>query len=765
MQLVVHAPFGQRINRAWGLALRKRFCVRFDFELQAAANDDAILLSLGPQHSFPLDEVFGYVSTRQARRLVEQSVLYTPMFPTRWRWNATRALAVRRQNGAKRVPPYVQRLRSDDLLAAVFPEHVGCQENVTGPLEVPDHALVRQALEDCLNEAMDVPGLIDVLERIEHGAIRLHARDTTEPSPMAHEIVSGKPYTYLDDAPIEERRTRAVALRRALPEDARELAALDPDAIARVREEARPDPRDAEELHEALMSFVAIAAPYARVWAHWLDELASAGRAARLDLPDGPIWFAAENVRLVHELFPEAQAPALDLPTGAAQVVEDREEARRLLLRGHSEVSGPVTAEELARRTGIMPADVAGGLQQLEAGGFLLRGKFSPGASTPEYCDRRLLARIHRYTLERLRREIDPVSAQDLMRFLLRWQHLAPTSRLEGRGQLRTAIEQLQGFEAPAAAWEEELLRPRMVEYRPNWLDELCLSGEAAWGRLTPRRAPANGNGRAAAATRATPITLANRGQMPALVAAVRGAGQPTRDVPQAGAAGEILEVLRHRGALFVDEIARVTGRLPADVESGLRELIGWGYVTSDGFQGLRALVTPARRTAARRGGPRRASQTTAPAGRWDALVEPDPGGMDEEGQAETIVAVLLQRYGVIFRDLVRHESFTVPWRYLLRALRRLEARGVVRGGRFVSGFAGEQYALPEAVSGLRRTRRQPTSGERLRISATDPLNLTGTVLPGPRIPAQAGCWIELVDGVPSHADRETPREQLAAIS
>ena len=755
MQLVVHAPFGQRVNRAWGLALRKRFCVRFDFELQAAANDDAILLSLGPQHSFPLEETFRYVTSGNVARSLQQAILYVPLFPTRWRWNVTRALAVARQRGGRRVAPYLQRLRSDDLLAAVFPEQVGCQENVTGPLEVPDHPLIEQTVRDCLTEAMDLPELVGILEQIEAGDIRLHARDTVEPSPMAHEIVSGRPYTYLDDAPIEERRTRAVSLRRALPESARDLGELDADAITRVAEEAWPDPRDAEEVHDALLGLVAVAEPVVGDWLDWLHELRAAGRAVKLSVADTVLWAAAEHLPALRLLYPEAEIPDLRLPPGAELPADDRESARRLLLRGHSEVLGPFTADELAERTGLPADDVARGLIQLEAGGFLLRGRFTPGLGDEEFCDRRLLARIHRATLDRLRRAIDPVSARDYMRFLVEWQGLGRKGRFEGRAGLRTAIERLQGFEAPVAAWESVLLPSRVPDFQPRWLDELCLSGEVAWGRLSQPRPTANGDtpvtGHTLAATRATPITLAPRRDLQLLLAAARGADGGLNHPPTVGAASEIYRLLEARGALFFDELAAATRRLPGDVEEGLRALIGGGWVTSDGFHGVRALAGRRRRGGSRRRGSGRHSlgATTSPPGRWSLLAAaPDAEALADD-LAERVAHVMLGRYGVVFRDLRPREAFALPWRDVLRALRRLEARGVVRGGRFVSGFVGEQYALPEAVTALRRRRAAAPTGQRVRISAVDPLNLTGIVTPGERVPAYPGRSIELLDGLP----------------
>ena len=596
--LVVHAPFGARINRAWGLALRKRFCVRFDFELQAAASDDAIVLSLGPTESFPLEEAFGYLRPESAQATLEQAILGAPMFTTRWRWNTTRALAVERQRAGKRVAPQIQRMRAEDLLAAVFPAQAGCQENAVRPVVIPDHPLVRQTVDDCLHEAMDIDGLIAMLQRIDAGAITLHARDTTEPSPMAHEILNGKPYTFLDDAPLEERRTRAVMTRHALPTDARDLAALDAEAIARVGQEAWPAPRDVEEAHDALQGLVAVRAELIAVWAEWLEALTTSGRAAVVSpTPEVRLWFAAENLPLVSLLFTDAPTtPLLSLPPGAANTVADREEARARLVRGQLEALGPVTASELAAGCGLSSQDVAYGLQQLEAAGTALRGQFTPGAThnDDEYCDRRLLARIHRYTLDRLRKEVDPVSAQDYMRFLLEWQHCTGEVRLRGKAGLRQAIRQLQGFEAPAAAWERDLLPQRVAEYHPSWLDELCLAGEVTWARLTPRRTPTNGEASNGTPSRMMPVTLALRGDFPALVAAVRITNdtEPALEQePAGGAAREILALLRERGALFFDEIVQYTRRLPDDVESGLRDLVARGQVHADGFEGLRGLA------------------------------------------------------------------------------------------------------------------------------------------------------------------------------
>ncbi len=763
MQLVVHAPFGARVNRAWGLALRKQFCTTFDFELQAAANDDAILLSAGPQHSWPLADAFSWVNPRNAAMLVEKSIFYIPLFPTRWRWNASRALAIARQRNGKRVPPFLQRMRGDDLMAAVFPAQVGCQEHLDAPLTLPDHPLMRQTRDDCLYEAMDVNGLADVLTRVEEGHIRLHAVDTVEPSPMAHEIVSGRPYTYLDDAPIEERRTRAVSLRRTLPDSARDLAALSPEAIARVAEESRPAPRDAEEAHDALLSLIVLAEEHALVWGDWLAELQAAGRAARLetDGSDGrAFWFAAEHLPSVRLLFPDAVFDAPAVPAHALIVPDDREAARLALVRGHTECLGPLTPAVIARRTGLSAKDADFGLRAAEAAGYLVRGRFTPNAPEDELCDRRLLARIHRYTLEGLRKAVAPVSRANYLRFLTRWQGLAPGARYGGRPGLRRALERLQGFEAPAGSWEDDLLRTRVRDYDPRWLDELCLAGEIAWARLSGRKPSSSSDAvRPAPATRATPITLVARRAFPDLLAAARHDRPDGLPVPP-GAASAIVTLLRDRGALFFDELVRETGQLASQTEDTLRELIAAGLVASDGFEGVRKIFAGAssgsgssgrRRPPARRpvASYRLGLVLGGPPGRWSLVEAPPADPAREEDLAALVASVLLERYGVVFRDLAAHERFTLPWHSVLRALRTMEARGEVRGGRFVSGVVGEQYALIEAVEQLRRTRTEPAAGERIVVSAVDPVNLTGSVMPVARVPAYPGRALVLIDGVP----------------
>ena len=787
MQLVVHAPFGGSINRAWGLALRKRFCKTFDFELQAAANDDAILLSLGPQNSFPIEDMFQFLSSRTVVETMERAVLTSPFWNTRWRWNATRALAVPRQRFGKKVPPPIQRMRADDLLAAVFPQQVACQENATGPIgPPPDHPLVEQTLHDCLYEAMDTAGLKRVLTEIESGTIRLHARDTTEPSPFTHEILNSKPYTYLDDAPLEERRARAITLRRTLPADARDLGALDPAAIERVLEEVRPDPRDAEEVHEWLLGLTAVRASDFPAWSEWIDVLRLQNRVASIEVRGSALWIASEQMKAIDELYEGARwlhRPDLSLP----EIAVDREKALSELVRGYMEILGPVTARELADRLLLGEGAVKIALADLESQGMILRGRFRPtnahagatgeesalqtngevsraGASAnrerpeareEEFCNRRLLARIHRYTLERLRKEIEPQTVQDYLRFLVEWQHASKATQIEGKRGLLEVIGQLQGFEAPAVAWERHLLPARVRDYDPDWLDELCLSGAVTWLRLSTRPPRVEGEPRSAApASSATSIALVLRKDLSWLLAGVRG-GQVPEDPPH-GAAAEVLAPLRRMGALFHEDVVRESRRLPEEVERGLWELVARGIVHADGFGSLRILMQkPNERRLAHWQRRRRRSRAWAtPAGRW-ALIPNIPHDVATDGWdelCESWARQLLRRYGVVFRDVVQRESFTLLWRELLRSLRRLEARGEIRGGRFVTGVYGEQYALPEAVAMLRHVRRRAPESSEVTVSAVDPLNLAGIVTPGPRIPAIHTKRVALRDGIPEPA-------------
>ena len=749
MQLVGHAPFGARVNRAFGLALRKRFCVTFDFELQAAASDNAILLSLGPQHSFPLDRVPKFLASKTVEQVVRQAVLTSPLFQARWRWNLNTSLTILRMRGGRKNPPAIQRMEADDLMAAVFPTLAACQENVApGPLEIPDHPLVRQTLADCLHEAMDIDGLRDLVHGIETGQITVITRDTTEPSVLAHEILNGQPFTYLDDeTEAANRRSRQVRIPRGLPVEARDLARLDPGAIERVAEQVRPQPRDADELHDLLMTLFALRPQPA--WRPWFEELAVAGRAAEIPRSGdgqeggGPLWCAAERQAVLQPLYPDLQVPA-----GSPQARSmDAETAAAEMLRGHLDVRGPSTAGDLARATALRHADVTLALIRLENEGFALRGRFTDPDGDEEFCARRVLTRIHAYTRQRKRHATEPVTAQDFIRFLLRWQHVTPDTRREGTRGVLSVVEQLQGFELAAGAWEKAILPARVTGYRREWLDEACLDGGIAWGRLSVRsendELPRRGG---LAPSRATPITLTIRDDLPWLLRAARGEHRPAEPGP--GRVGDVLDALRERGALFPPDLALATGQLPTQVEEALWDGVARGLITADGFRAVRSLF--ARRTMQNAPGRhrlRRGSQLrSAAAGRWSLLPDAAPD-CDPDELAEAVAEQLAARWGVVFYDLLTRENLAVPWRELLWALRRMEARGTVAGGRFVAGFSGEQFAHPDAMDMLLAIRKRPRDGQTIELSAADPLNLAGIVLPGPRIPALATNTVSYTDG------------------
>ncbi|HJT89348.1 MAG TPA: DEAD/DEAH box helicase [Bryobacteraceae bacterium] len=698
MQLVIHAPFGSRINRAWGLALRKRFCRTFNFELQAAATDDGINISLGEQHSFPLEIVFEFLHPETVEDLLVPALLAAPMFGARWRWNATRALAIPRYSGGRKVPPPIQRMRADDLMAAVFPDQAACGENLQGEIRIPDHPLVKETIDNCLYEAMDLNGLRAVLSDIRNGRIRTQAVDTPEPSPFSHEILNANPYAYLDDAPLEERRARAVQMRSSLRADYAEGAgALDPEAIERVAAEAWPPMRDPDEFHEVLCSLGLLACSGAEQ-AALAEPLIAAGRAAVLTINGRDFWVAAERVELVRRVYPGGTLdPPIEAPPLARAIPESAEACAAEILRGWFECSGPRRASGLARELAMPPDLVDQGLAQLEAEGQILRGHFT-GAEELEWCHRRLLARIHRLTIGRLRREIEPITTAAFYAFLHRWQHLAPGHQLHGVDGTLQIIKQLQGSEFGAAAWESEILPRRIAHYQPEYLDELCLSGEVTWGRLSPHPAFEReiDELRRVRPTRVAPLAIFLREDASWLLATP----QPSSRESLSHAAHDVLAVLEARGASFFADLTRESRRLASEVEDALWELVAAGLVTADGFENLRALLDPKRRRGEGRG--RTARPRHAP-GRWALLRHSAPA---PDGNAEAFARQLLLRWGVVFRDAAYREPLAPSWRDLLGAYRRMESRGEIRGGRFVAAFIGEQFALPEAVDLLRAIRR-----------------------------------------------------------
>lgn len=762
MQLVLHSPFGSRINRAWGLALRKRFCRSFNFELQAAATEDAIILSLSTSHSFPLDEVWRYLRSATAEPILVQALLDAPLFNVRWRWNATTALALPRFAGGRKVAPQLQRMKSDDLLATIFPDGAACLENIVGERELPSHPLVDQTLDDCLHEAMDSEGWLALLWRMEAGEVRLLARELPAPSPLAAEILNARPYAFLDDAPLEERRTQAVLNRRWTdPASTDDLGALDLEAIQGVAEEAWPHARSADEVQEALVALGCVSQAEARGqvgWPDWLAELAAAGRATRLRAPAGlDCWVALERLDCLRAVYPDASvAPDLQVPdshrgnegepwTFDAALVE--------LVRARLSGSGPQPLDAIAAQLALPASGVAIALAALEGEGYVMRGRFTPGAAQEEWCERHLLARIHRYTIRRLRREIEPVELQDFMRFLFDWQHLTPDTQWQGQDALPQLLAQLEGYPAPAGSWEPDLLALRMPDYSILWLDDLCRAGRLVWTRIDAPRSAAGGP------VRSTPIVLLPRRQT-ALWHALPDPAGPPEVSPRANA---VLDALRRHGALFFDELTFEVRMLPVELENALGELVTLGLVNADSFAGMRAMLQPvARRASMDRKRRRGAGPTMEEAGRWalvrraaadEAPAEGAPASRRRRLDPETLeyVAVtLLRRYGVMFWRLLEREASWLPsWRELLPVYHRLEARGDIRGGRFVAGFSGEQFALPEAIPLLREVRRRPRDGALVCLSGIDPLNLCGTLLPGDKVPALGGNRILFRDGLP----------------
>ena len=774
MQLVIHSPFGSRINRAWGMALRKEICRTFDFELQASATDDGINLSLGPSLSFPVGDTFRYVSSAKAEKVLTQAVLQAPLFGIRWRWTASRALAVLRFSFGKKVPPPLQRMRSDDLLAAVFPEQVQCQDNAPpGDVDVPDHPLVFETMRDCLTEAMDLDGFRQLLESTEHGDVEVLARDTTQPSVFSHQILNAMPYAFLDDAPLEERRSRAVALRRALPDDTRDLGALDSEAIERATQVAWPLIRDADELHDALLTLGLL--PQRDVergsngvepdqMSAWFSALVEEARATRASYGEGrTAWVATESAPLIAAAFPDVR---FDPPAPQSESQPSQDEAELTLVRARVESTGPFTPAEMAQALDMRRGAVDIALAHMEATGHVLRGRFTPGRDEEEFCDRRILARIHRDTVARLRKEIEPVSAATFMRFLFRWQHVSDAWKAKGEGGLLEVVEQLQGFEAAAGTWESDILPSRVAGYAPRILDDLCLSGEVVWGRFARRLSNGDAGTSRAALSRNGPISLGLREALPWLL-----------DDPAAesgglvGAPDEVLGFLSQRGASFLPDIISGTRRLPSEVENALWQLVATGLATADGFSALRGLVNGTTKRVRQSQRFRRGPRRRLPTSRWTILQavptlsdQPTTNGASVhpvavDGRSDTTATPrdapvsrakqLLHRYGIVFPELLAREPMAPSWRALLQVYRREEARGEIRGGRFVSGFVGEQFALPEAVDTLRNVRKAEADGRLSTLSATDPLNLAGAVTPGQKIPAVPGNRVVFRDGVP----------------
>jgi ATP-dependent Lhr-like helicase len=774
MHFIIHAPFGSRINRAWGLALRKRFCRKFNFELQAAANENNIVLSLGPTHSFPLEEVANYLKSQSVRDVLVQALLNAPMFETRWRWNTNIALAVPRNRNGKKVPAQFQRSDAQDLIAVIFPDQLACLENIQGDREVPDHPLVEQTLADCLHETMDIDGLENLLKRLENNDIQLIARDLPTPSPLSEEIINAKPYAFLDDAPAEERRTLAIRQRPLDPESASDIGRLDSLAIQTVRQEAWPDARTPDELHDGLMilGFMTEAEINRGVitdtqgmdfgWQHLIQDLQAQHRITLVDTVNGEkLWVSAERLSQLLTLLPQASyKPAIRLIENTFDESLDQEQCLVEILRSRLEGLGPVTAAQLGAPLGIPTEQINMALLVLEQEGYVIQGRFTHTTQEVEWCERALLARIHRYTVKKLRKEIEAVSPVDYMRFLFAWHRIE--EKADGKEALAAILEQLEGYALPAYSWERDILPSRLDLYIPDWLDNLCTSGRFTWLRAAIKEANAKETTtdetpkkRKPAPVKNTPISIFMR----------QHAGywcnpdSLSNNVKNLSAnAHKVYTILKNHGASFFFDLVTSTLLLRTQVEGALAELVSYGLVTSDNFTGLRALITPSNKKPNYRSrrNYRYSNNNIEDAGRWTLIQNSLPRQSEDKAiapfdieQTEHVARTLLNRYGVVFRKVLEKESALPPWRDLLYVYRRMEARGEIRGGRFVSGFAGEQFALPEAVTALRNTRKKPKSGDLITISAVDPLNLTGLVTPGQRVPATINNRILYKDGKP----------------
>ena len=765
MQLILHAPFGGRINKAWGLALRKRFCRGFNFELQAAATDNGLNISLAEQHSFPLSDVFQFLTEQTVTELLEQASLASPIFKSRWKWDAGRSLQLLRFRNGKKIPPQIQRTRSDDLLASVFPQVAACQENVEGDIGIPNHLLVREVMKDVLGEAMDLEGLKRVLTDMHAGRIRCLAIDTATPSHFAHEMLNANPYAFLDDAPLEERRARAVSLRGMVPDKLLgEAGRLSPDAIAEVREEIWPDIRDEHELHDLLCSLIVVPADVimqaeTRDWDVFFARLEAQGRAAIVRVGTWQYLCAAERVGHLRMLWPEVEVTSA-LPE-ISVTVSGAEEVLRKAVQGWMAILGPISSQSLAQKLGIISSEVWKQMLLLEMTGTILRGVFEGRGlidlvadENVEWCERRLLQRIHKKTLGALRKQVEPVPPSFFMQWLLKWQHIAPQTQLAGEQGILEALRGLEGFEAPAIEWERSILPQRVGGYDPRWLDTLCLTGVVGWGRISPHPAfnsITSGGPRRVVPTSMAPITffLREEALWMDLCLSQRQISETCLTACLSELAGRIRSVLSSSGAMFAGDLVRMLNTPAEDVNLALWELVAAGLVTADGFDSLRMLIDPRRKQAfaspVRVKPMARAKQA---AGRWSLFIwqpfdtPPESAGQAaerREAEIESACRILLRRYGIVFRDVLERETAIPRWRDLLGLLRRMEARGEVRGGRFVSGFGGEQFALPEALESLREARRHGIKPEAVTVAGADPMNLLGIVIPGERVAAIPG--------------------------
>ncbi len=732
MQLVIHSPFGAAINRAWGLALRKRFCRSFNFELQAAAIEDAIVISLSQVHAFPLEDIAHFLSPESARDVLVQALLDAPMFQTRWRWNASIALAIPRRMGGKETPPFIRRMQAEDLIAAVFPDQLACLENIAGDREIPDHPLVQQTIDDCLHEAMDVDGFIELLRGIKNGAIRLHTIDLPAPSPLADEVLNAKPYAFLDDAPLEERRTRAV---RRQPDDlTRRKLFVDDEALNKLRQMIWPTMDSEDDAYDGLYLAGFISSDEVdRLDAEsksWIGKLIENGRALKLE--DPLLIMAWERL----PQWQQIQNSSPDLPLLAEFVLPILE------------TRGPLSVDGLASYLNQDAAMILQCLNFLEASGRVFRGQFDPTCDQTTWCERLVLDRLHRLTVHVRRQRVSPIEAEAFVRFLFDWQFLSADTRLYGADSLGQALHRLEGFSAAAASWENELLPARLKGYQPAWLDSMGHAGRIAWLR-SDSSAELSLQRRFMAST---PICLIPREEL--------SFWATSNDESLEGEVGEIFRYLSEQD-LFMDELVRRCNLPETRVEQALSALASQGLIRSDAFAGVRALLRsePEKRKLDRH---RRLSWFPVGAsagGRWSKVITHE---VTTEIRAEHVAMNLLNRYGIVFRKLLDYQTGMPPWRDLLRAYWRLEAIGEIQSGHFVAGYSGQQFALPQAMRQSKKISQSGSTAD-LMIHACDPCNLTGIVAGAPRVAARVGARILYRGGVANAAWSQNKLELLTS--
>jgi ATP-dependent Lhr-like helicase len=750
MHLVVHAPLGSRLMRAWGLALRKRFCRQFNFELQASALEDSLILSLGETHSFEIADVAAYLKAETVRDVLIQALLDAPMFELRWRWNATIALAVQRMRNGKKIPPQWQRNQAEDLVAVVFPDQIACFENIRGSREIPDHPLVNQTIGDCLTEAMDIDGLERLLTRMAAGDIEVKCLDLVGPSPLSREIINARPYAFLDDGDAENRRTRAISQDPDDLSSAATLSIISVEAQQQVRDEAWIQPRNADELHDGLLQLGFLthkelcdgnsssgAAGDSARWNSWFSALAEDFRACSVrTVKNGSKnhwWVASERLPEWLLLHPDSEFspdPTSLLPEG-----DDFEHVEALanLLRSRMSGLGAVSRSQLATDFGLDEDNMQAALLGLQNEGFAIL--MQEIASENLWCERRLLARIHRYSREQRRRAVKPVSPAAFMNFLVHWHALD-----DAGSDLDQALSMLQGWSAPAAIWEYALLAARCGDYSPEQLDQRFLSGQLAWFRPVAVSEPS------CTIVSATPLAI-----VPRVDVAQWLQRMPDSEAVQDSSGEKVRSLLQNNGAMFTSDLEQHSGLLRPQLEQALKTLVAAGAITADAFSPVRWLLRPEAQKL-RRSRKAKHHAVNLPVGRWSlpcSGISNDQATGNGQQRLAVICHSLLRRYGVVFRAVIQRETLLPPWRELLHYLRRMEDRGEVRGGRFVDGFSGEQFALPEALGLLRQPGGGDGSPEFAVISACDPLNLGGLIVPGAKTPAVPGNRILLENGLP----------------